>query len=197
MVIVVEDKNKKSVITYIFIIIALIAFIVIGKQNYKQEDIKDNNAPNKYNLLNYENVFEKINASQALKKINNGNTMIFMGFEENKQSEHYASLLNEVAINLKIEKIYYYDFYNDRQENNGTYETIISKLTNYLQKDDEGNIDLQSPTFLVIKEGNVIYFDADTSRLPANLSEEDYWNEYNKSIKKTQLEVALNNYLGV
>lgn len=194
MVIVV--KNKKQIITYTLILIALIGFIVIGKQNFKPEDNEDSNISHKYNILDSKNVFEKINASQALKKINSGNALIFMGFEDNKQSEYYASLLNEVAKNLKIEKIYYYDFYNDRVENNGTYETIVSKLTNYLQKDDLGNIDVQSPTFLVIKEGNVIYFDADTSKIQANLSEEDYWNDYNKNLKKAYIEAGLKNYLG-
>lgn len=196
MVIVVKNKSKKQIIKYLLIIITLIGFVVIGKQNFKKEEENKNNISHKYNILNSSNVFEKINASQVLNKINGGNALIFMGFENSKQSEYYASLLNEVAKNLKIEKIYYYDFYNDRKDNNGTYETIVNKLKNYLLKDDEGKINLQAPTFFIIKEGNFIYFDEDASRIQANLSEDDYWNDYNKNLKKAYLEAGLKNYLG-
>ncbi|MBQ9834082.1 MAG: hypothetical protein IJO33_02715 [Bacilli bacterium] len=189
-------KNIKKIVTYILIFLVLIAFIIIGKQNYNKLEEKENNISHKYNILTTDNVFEKINASQTLKKINSGNALIFMGFENSKQSEYYASLLNDIAKNLKIEKIYFYDFYNDRKDNNGTYETIVEKLNNYLFRDDEGNVDIDAPTFLVIKDGNVIYFDSDTSRLQANISEEDYWNEYNKNLKRSYIEAGLNNYLG-
>ncbi|MBQ4584139.1 MAG: hypothetical protein IJA94_04560 [Bacilli bacterium] len=188
-------KRKKQIITYVLMIAALVAFIIIGKHNFKQAET-DNDISYKHNILDKHNIYEKINASQALKKINSGNALIFMGFAESKQSEYYASLLNEVAKHLKIEKIYYYDFYNDRKENNGTYQTIVEKLTNYLQKDDVGKVDIQAPTFLVIKDGSVIYFDSDTSRIQANLSEEDYWNDYNKNLKKAYIEAGLKNYLG-
>lgn len=189
-------KNKKHIITYILIIIALIAFIVIGKKNFVIEEKVENKITHKYNILDVDNVFEKITSSQTLTKIHSGNALIFMGFNDHKQSEYYASLLNDVAKSLNIEKIYYYDFYNDRKKSNATYETIVNELTNYLYTNDEGKVNLEAPTFIIIKNYNIIYFDSDASKIQANLSEEDYWNDYNTSLKKLSLEIGLKNYLG-
>lgn len=195
MVIVVKLRNKQIGI-YALMIIALIGFILIGKHSFKKEEVKEDKVTHKFNILTDDNVFKKANASQVLKKVNSGNALVFMGFEENKQSEYYASILNEVAKSLKIDNITYYDFYADRQENNATYEAIVNKMKNYLQKDDRGKIDFYSPTFFIIKEGKVIYYDDDASRIRANLSEEEYWNDYNRNLKKAYLEAGIKNYLG-
>ena len=100
-----------------------------------------------------------------------------MGFERNKFVDGYASILNDVCKEYKIDKIYYYDFLQDREENNGTYEAIVDKLSNYITVNDMEVRDLYAPTVVVVKNGNIIgYFD-EAAFLKGDIEPKDYYSD--------------------
>ena len=51
----------------------------------------------------------------------------------------------------------------DRENNNGTYQKILTYLTDYLITDDLGEQDLHAPSLLFIKNGNIYAFDDELS----------------------------------
>ena len=86
--------------------------------------------------------------------------------------------------------------HNRNRNSNGTYELILEYLIDYLEKDDTGKMILHTPSFLVVKNNEIIFFDS-LERIKANMQDEDYWTDYNYNLKKAYIEAGFNNYLGV
>ena len=104
-------------------------------------------------------------------------------------------ILNDVSKKYGVDKIYYYDFLKDRDESNGTYETIVNKLSVYVPVDDEGTKNLQAPTVLIVKDGEIIgYFD-DTSIVKGPVTPDIYYTEYQRGITSEGFKTAILEYL--
>ena len=107
---------------------------------------------------------------------------------------YYAKILNDVGKEVGIDKIYYYDFLKDRDEANGTYETIVNKLSVYAPVNDEGIQNISAPTVIIVKNGGIIgYFD-DTAIIRGNITPDIYYNENQEAIVYEQFKTALLEY---
>ena len=183
------------IIYIILTIICLSLFIIIGKTNYQKENHNAIKFSSLYNLVKEDNLYTFSNAFDILNIINGRSGVILLGFPKNKYVNRYASILNDAAKELEIEKIYYYDFLSDRDNNNATYETIVKKLEMYVVVDDEGIQDLMAPTVLIVKNGEIIgYFD-ELNYIKGNISPEVYFNENTCSRIKQEFISALSMYL--
>ncbi len=172
-------KNKTQMIIYnLIFIICLILCIIIGTKDYSKNKLSDNERfSNLYNKVEIDNVFKFSGALDVLNIINGRTGIILMGFPTNKWTNYYANIINEVAKDLNIKEIYYYDFLDDRINNNGTYETIVNNLDVYVTVDDLGNKDLHAPTLVVVKNGSVIgYFD-ETATIKGVVTPEYYYTD--------------------
>lgn len=190
-------KNKVQMILYTLIfIICIVLFIVIGKTDFRKEEVTEAKKFNNiYNLVSEDNLYVFSNATEVLKILNGRSGIILMGFPLNVWTKYSANILNDVAKEEGIDKIYYYDFLKDREESNGTYETIVNKLDVYITVDDEGTKDLRAPTILIVKDGEIIgYFD-DTSTIKGVVTPEDYYNEYQTNLVKEKYKTAILEYL--
>ncbi len=190
-------KNKIQMVSYIIItIIILILFIIIGKTDYKKKDISDNEKfSNLYNLVDKNNIYKIARSSEVLEIVDNKSGVILMGFPTNKWTNYYAKLLNDVAKEVGLKEILYYDFLQDREENNGTYETIVNRLKAYVTVDDEGSMDIYAPTVIVVKNGEVIGYFNDTAIMQGITKPEIYYNEYNTSLISEKFKTALTAYM--
>ncbi len=189
-----KRMDAKEIINIILIIILLICFVIIGKINYPKDENNKVIEPVVISILPEENVFIKSSANEVYKQMLSGDALIFFGLSNSKNSDYYAKAVDEVARDNGISEIMYYDVTIDRKNSNGTYGLIIEYLMDYLYKDDAGNTILHTPSFLIIKNGDIIYFDS-LERLKANISEEDFWNDTNYNLKKAYIEAGINNYL--
>lgn len=190
-------KNKTQMVIYtIILIVCIILFIVIGKTDFKKnEDTDAKKFSALYNLVEEDNLYVFSDANEVLNIINGKSGIILFGFPQNKWTNYYANILNTVAKDYKIDKIYYYDFLRDRDESNGTYETIVNKLKVYVTVDDEGTKDLHAPTVLIIKNGEIIgYFD-DTSILKGTITPDIYYTENQKAITYEGFKTAIVEYM--
>lgn len=171
-------KSKEQMIIYIILYIICIGlFIIIGKNNYKKENVKENiKFSNLYNLVDENNLYVFSNANDILEIINGRSGVILFAFPSNKYSNNYAYLLNKAGQSVGLDKIYYYNFLKDRDENNGTYETIVNKLSNYLKINDEGIKDIYAPSILIVKDGSILYYIDDLTFTNNKLSVEEYFN---------------------
>ena len=193
-------KNRKKptttdYINYVLIVLLLVCFIIIGKQNYHKDENKKVIEPVQSVILDKDNVFIKSSANDVYKKMQSGDALIFFGLSNSKNSDYYAKAVDEAAKKLNIKDVLYYDVLTDRKNSNGTYGLILEFLNDYLEKDDTGNVILHTPAFLIIKDSEVIYYDS-LERIKANMSDEDYWTDYNYNAKKALVEAGLINYLG-
>ena len=190
-------KNKTQMIIYSIIFIICIAlFIVIGKTDFQKDiDTEAKKFHALYNLVDDDNLYVFSDATDVLDILNGRSGVILMGFPMNKWTNNYAKILNDTAKEFNIDKIYYYDFQKDRDESNGTYETIVNKLKVYVPVDDEGLQDIQAPTVIVIKEGEVIAYFDDTSIIKGTVTPEVYYTENQKALTYELFKTALTEYI--
>ncbi len=191
-------KNKIQMVIYIVIFCGLLcSFVLLGTRNYSSNVKNDNEQfDQEFSLVDSDNVFHYVKSTEVRTILNQGNGIIFFGFNTSVWVNYYAKILNEAAKESGITSINYYDFYKDRKENNGTYEAIVSKISYYLYTDDEGQQNINAPTLLIIKDGNIIYFDDETSFIKHNVTPSDFWTAEKTEEKKNDLKLAFNNYLG-
>lgn len=190
-----KSKIQMYVYSLIFIV-CIILFIIIGKTDFKKDiDTEAKQFSSIYNLVENDNVFHFSNASEVLNILNGRSGVIFLGFPLNDWTNYYADILDDVSKELNVDKIYYYDFLKDREESNGTYETIVNKLNVYVTVDDEGRKDLHAPTVIIVKNGEVIgYFD-DTAIIKGIITPQIYYTEYQKGIIYEGFKTALLEYM--
>jgi len=189
-------KNRTQMIIYIAIFcLCILAFVYIGKYDFKKDiDTEAEQFSDIYNFVSKDNLYHFSNTTEVLNVLN-GNGVILAGFPMNKWTNYTAAILDEVGKEVGIDKIYYYDFLKDRDESNGTYETIVNKLDVYITVDDVGQKDLHAPTVIVIKKGEVIgYFD-DTALIKGTTTPELYYTNYEKNVIYEKYKTALLEYM--
>ncbi len=190
-------KSKTQMVVYIILYIICIGlFIVIGNMNYTDSsETEAKKFSNIYKNITPDNLYVFASASDVLNMVNGRSGVILLGFPKNKWTSYYAKYLNEVGKEVGLDKIYYYDFLDDRDESNGTYETLVNKLNVYTPVSDEGVTDLAAPTVLVVKKGEIIAYFDETSIIRGNTTPEDYYTENAIALTKEMFKNALEEYI--
>lgn len=188
--------KKRTIVDLVIIFALLILLIFLGKKDYNVDKTKDNKRFDKeYSMVNKENVFKYIDEEETLNVLKT-NGIIFMAFNENEWSNYYAKLLNEAAKSTGVEAIYYYDFLPDRNKKSVDYKKITEILKSYLKKNDMGEINLNAPSLIVIKDGNVYAYDDETSEVLGSNTPKNYWTEEKMSQKMEQFKIIFESFLG-
>ena len=186
----------KKVISGIIFIILIIGFVVLGTKNYRTAEPTDSELFSaEYQEIDENNIFVYTNASKVLGTLKNGTGIIFFGFKSNVWAGYYANILNDAAMSLGVEQIYYYDFYEDREIHNATYESIVELLTPYLTVLDDGTKNLYSPSMVIVKDGQVVAFNDDTAFTNGASSPEKYWTVEQTNIETNKLTTLINENL--
>lgn len=156
-------KNKKiiliSSIVFILLITLLVLFLVFKKnkinKNIDEEKIKfaEEYKTTKDNVFTYRTI-EEIN-----KILKNGTGLVFLGFPECPWCRGYVPIINEVAKKEGLEKIYYFNIYEDRKNNTDEYQEMVKLLKGFLRYDDEGNERIYAPSLIAVKNGKILEFD--------------------------------------
>ncbi len=176
-----------SIIIFAFLIFG---FIYFGTLNYGEDYSDSELFAAEYKGFTEDNIFVYKSANQIL-NILDKDGIIFFGNNKNIWSEKTATMINEVATKNNIEEIYYYDFFEDRTNNNGNYELIVEKLKNYLNIDDTGNSEMYAPTVIVVKNGKIIFYDDSTSFVRGDITPDELWNEELETIFMSSFENSL------
>ena len=166
----------------LFMGILLIAFVstfLIYNGCAKEEVIKDNiKFKSEYPSVAEENVFTYRSLDEVVRIMEKGIGIIYLGFPECPWCNAYVKYLNEVAKEVGIEKIYYYNILNDRKNNTEGYKKIVSILKDKLQNDDEGNPRIYVPNVSFHINGELIGIDYETSKDTHELNDpNEYWTE--------------------
>lgn len=156
-------KNKKiiliSSIVFILLITLLVLFLVFKKnkinKNIDEEKIKfaEEYKTTKDNVFTYRTI-EEIN-----KILKNSTGLVFLGFPECPWCRGYVPIINEVAKKEGLEKIYYFNIYEDRKNNTEEYQEMVKLLKGFLRYDDEVNERIYAPSLIAVKNGKILEFD--------------------------------------
>lgn len=182
-------KKKLTLLLVAFLLITLTACT-------KKEETDGEKFIKEYPKVSEYNVFVYRNIDEIIKILENGTGIVYLGFPECPWCQAYVPMLNEVADIEGLEKIYYYNIYNDRKENTEKYQKIVSILSDYLQYDDEGNKRIYVPAIIAISEGKIVGFDDETSYDTLGTdSPEEYWTEDRIKKLKTKLTEMVNDVI--
>lgn len=182
--------NKKK---YLFIGVIVLFFVValFGVYFVFNNGTKDNEKFAKEYDMTTENVFVYRTGEEIVKILKNGTGVVYLGFPECPWCRAYVKILNEVANEEEIEKIYYFNILDDRKNNTELYKEIVSLLNDKLLYDEEGNKRIYVPDVSFVLEGEIIGHDNETSVISGDITPDMYWTDE----KKIQLKEKLRNYL--
>jgi hypothetical protein len=171
---------KKVKILMILVIAVLGAFLIYKKFEHINSDQKAiDKFVSDYTLMEENHVFEIINIDESINIINNKTGIIFFCNPGSNWCQHYAKILDDIAVQNEIEKIYYVDIKDDRSINSNKYRKLVTKLQDYLDTDDTGNKRLSMPNLTFVKNGEIIANDNRTSLVSSDTTPEEYWTREN------------------
>lgn len=176
------NKKNRNYIIYGVIGIVLISLIIFLVIHNTKNNIPDNEKfANEYTEVGKNNVFVYRNADEIIKILEGGTGLVYLGFPECPWCQSYVPILNEVAREEGVEKIYYFNIREDRQNNSSEYQKIVKLVKNFLMKDDEGNERIFVPDVYAVKNGKILSHNNDTSVMDSDITPTQYWTDDRKS----------------
>lgn len=165
-------------ITVIAIILSAL-LIIISITFIKKPNLTDTEKFYKeYTLVSSDNVFVYKSAEEIINLMEHGTGVVFLGFPECPWCQYYVRYLNEVAIEVGIDKIYYYNIKKDRDKNTDSYKKMVSILEDFLQYDDNGVKRIYVPNVSFHVNGELIGVDYETAYTTLGLEEPYmYWTD--------------------
>lgn len=185
-------KNNTQMVIYIILFaLLLFGFIYLGKKDYR-ENISDNEKfSTEFNMVASDNIYKYVNATDV-RMIAHGKKGIVLFGTKNEWVNYYAYIVNKVAKSVGISEIYYYDFFKNRTDNNGTYEDIVNSLSDYVTVNDRGKKEVYAPSLLVVSNDKVLLFDTETSFVSGNITPSKYWSDKQEQKEEILREVFIN-----
>lgn len=188
-------KSKWQMVIYGILFVVIIGlFIYVGQIDFNKSIPDNQRFAKEFSRVPDSNVFKYATANDV-RMIASGNTGIVLFGTKNEWVNYYADIVNTAAKDVGINNIYYYDFFKNRQDNNGTYEDIVQKLGNYVTVNDRGVKEIYAPTLLVMKNGRVLLFDSETAFVSGNTYPGGYWDSYHRNEKIDDLIEVFTKYL--
>ena len=161
-------------------VLVVVAVIVTGvsllwKQPAEEVSLTDaEKFAQEYTEVGADNVFVYRDMDEIIRILEHGTGVVYLGFPECPWCQRYVKYLNEVAKDLGVEKIYYYNIREDRNNNSKGYQKIIELLGDMVEYDEEGRPKIYVPEVIYVKEGEIVAHDNETVGRKGN-RERFYW----------------------
>ena len=171
---------KKIKILLIIVIAVVGAFLIYKKFEHINANQKEiDTFLSEYTLITENHVFEIVNTAEVVNILNNKTGIVFFCNPGSDWCQHYAKILDDIALENGINKIYYVDIKNDRNIKSNNYRKIVTILQDFLDSDDTGNKRLNMPNLTFVKDGIIISNDNRTSLVSSDTTPEEYWTREN------------------
>lgn len=187
------DKKIKYIIlgVLLLLIASLVVYFVFIKKDNNTDNIKFSK---EYTSVSKDNVFVYRSKDEIINILEHGTGIVYLGYPECPWCMAYVPLLNEIAKNEGIEKIYYYNIREDRKNNTEFYQKVVSILNDYLNYDEEGKKRIFVPNVTFVKEGKIIFNDNETSLISEGTPSK-YWTEEKKTLFNEKFRKNINELL--
>lgn len=166
----IENYDKKTLFIIIIVVVVIIILFVLymfsDSMRFKRE----------YGV-SFNNKFVYTDISSVLDDDFTG--VVFFCDKDNSWCSSYAKLLDSVSLKSDIKKIYYVSI-ADVSTSSNEYKNLIKLLSGTLHLDDNGKEVLRVPYTLYLKNGNVIYYDSETSLTIDGDTPDKYWTDSEK-----------------
>jgi len=189
-------KNRKRIIkgsiSVILGIGMLIAFVILGNQDLKEVELTDGERfSESYKLVPEDNVFVFKSLKEINKVLETGSGIVFLGFPACQWCQYYAKYVNEVAKEMQITEIYYFDISHDRENNSLDYQKTVSLLGNNIPLNDQNQRRVYVPDLTIVKDGEILNHNNETATIIASeeTAAENYWTEEKETVFKSSLRV--------
>ena len=169
-------KKKIIIIIGVVLVIALgvLGYLYLNKE--KNTNVDGKKFATEYTSVTEDNVFVYRTIDEIINILEHGTGVVYLGFPECPWCTAYVPYLNEVAKANSVDKVYYYNIYNDRKENNDNYKKLVDILKEYLKFDEEGNKRIYAPSVIAVKDGEILDFDDETAwDTKGYKTPEEYW----------------------
>lgn len=187
-----KDIIRKGIYAIIFIAM-LVAFIYLGNKYAGNSEIKVLTINDYYKEIKKEN-FQVISGTKFIKLFDEGKHIIVIGSSKSQFSQKYITEINKIVEELNLKDVKYYDIINDKAQGNSNYYKIVEKLDGYLTTTDTSVNNLLSPSFYIIENGKVKYYNTETSAMKNTDTVEDYWTLNQEFKFKDEITNAINKY---
>lgn len=111
---------------------------------------------------------------EVLNTFSSGTGVVYLGFPECPWCQSIVPILDEAAKAEGVDKIYYLNVRQSRTDNDSTHQALMDRLSDYLNKDEDGNPRLYVPDITILKDGEIIGRFIQESAEDANTPAE-YW----------------------
>jgi len=191
------SKAKSIVRKLIYFILfagIIYCFIYLSNKYANNSDVKEYIMVDYYSDKNFTK-FEAIKGAKMIRLLKDDyKHLIMIGSSKSEYSQKYIEELNSIIEVLDVDKVYYYDSYSDKSQKNSNYYEIRKLLSGNLSTSDGSNDNLLSPSFYIIDDGKVKYYNIDTCIMKNTDSAEKYWTEEKEQEFTNEITTAINKY---
>lgn len=187
-------KKKILLVVLVLVLVLGIGLGIFLVKEHKEANITDaEKFAKEYKEVSEDNVFVYRDIDEIIQIMEEGTGIVFLGFPECDWCQAYVKYLDEVAKEMEIEEVYYYNIKEDREENSKEYQKIVELLEERLQKDDEGNARVYVPNVSFHADGKLVGNNCETSLDTKGLDDpEEYWTEEEVEELKASLTKYMN-----
>ncbi len=191
-------NNKKSVIRKIIYLILfalmIFAFIYLSNRYSALSVRKEPTITDYYPTIKNTEKYDVIKADAVIKEIKGGTNLIMIGSHTSKWSTKYIEEIEKITKKLKVNEVKYYDLNNDKSQRNSNYYEIKELLNGHLTATDGSENNLLAPSFYIIVDGKVKYYNIDTVAMKNDISVEKYWTKEQEETFANEIIKAINKY---
>ena len=183
-----KDKKIKLIVLGAILVLLIGALVILMFSDDKNEVNNDAlKFKEEYSEVSDDNVFVYRDINEIIKILENGTGVVYLGFPECQWCQAYVVMLDEVAREEGLEKIYYFNILEDRKNNTEEYQKIVSILKDNLLFDEEGNKRIYVPDVTAVLKGEIIGHNNESSVVDGTQTPEEYWDEEKVKTLKSQL----------
>ncbi|MEG2232443.1 MAG: hypothetical protein RRY16_00485 [Bacilli bacterium] len=180
---------KKNIIIISCVLIIAIGIFYFCNSN-KEVKTDSQKFALEYKNVPDKNLFVYRNIDNIISILKGGTGIIYLGFPECPWCQAYVPILNEVAIESKLDKIFYFNIKEERAKNTDDYQLLVSLLAGQLYFNDEGKERIYVPDVIIVKNGKIIGHDNETSIVTEkDGTPKEYWT--NDRIEKLKAKLHL------
>ena len=186
--------NKNTTIGLIVIVCLIIgaswAIISIGNSTNKGQtnQVIEDKFISQYPKVTSGHKFVYAEPAEILDIIDGGDGVVFLGFPECPWCQQLVPIIQEAAQSEKIDKIYYLNIKESRANNDEVYQKLVTKLQDYLPKDDDGNPRISVPDVTAYRGGQIVgRFEQEATNDGEQVTPDTYWTSERKDRAVEQL----------
>ena len=186
--------NKNTTIGLIAIVCLIIgaswAIISIGNSTNKGQtnQVIEDKFISQYPKVTSGHKFVYAEPAEILDIIDGGDGVVFLGFPECPWCQQLAPIIQEAAQSENIDKIYYLNIKESRANNDEVYQKLVTKLQDYLPKDDDGNPRISVPDVTAYRGGQIVgRFEQEATADGEQVKPDTYWTNDRKDRAVEQL----------